>query len=86
MHITPAFLKHLPKCSACKAVKEQIKELFAAIRATKHAESIRALREAARDSGNRIRAWKCGAERKRLQQEGFAIIAPSASAVPQVQE
>jgi hypothetical protein len=86
MHITPAFLKHLPKCSARKAVKEQIKELFAAIRATKHADSICALREAARDSGNRIQAWKYVAERKRLQQEGFAIIAPSAPAVPRVQE
>jgi hypothetical protein len=39
-------------------LEEQIKALFAAIRATKHADSIRALREAARDSGNRIREWK----------------------------
>ncbi|MGB2645493.1 MAG: hypothetical protein WA817_09865 [Candidatus Acidiferrum sp.] len=45
-------------------LEEQIKELFAAIRATKHADSIRALREAARDSGNRIRAWKYEAEQK----------------------
>jgi hypothetical protein len=86
MHITPAFLKHLPKCSACKAVKEQIKELFAAIRATKHADSIPALREAARDSGNRIRAWKYEAEQKRLQEEGFVIAPPSPPCVPHVQK
>jgi|HubBroStandDraft_1064217.scaffolds.fasta_scaffold64254_2 hypothetical protein len=35
-------------------LEEEIKTLFAAIRATKHQDSIRALREAARDSGNRI--------------------------------
>jgi hypothetical protein len=39
-------------------LEEQIKTLFAAIRATKHADSIPVLREAARDSGNRIRARK----------------------------
>jgi hypothetical protein len=66
-------------------LEEQIKELFAAIRATKHADSIRALREAARDSGNRIRAWKYEAERKRLQEEGFVISPPSPPAVPHVQ-
>jgi hypothetical protein len=67
-------------------LEEQIKELFAAIRATKHADSIRALREAARDSGNRIRAWKYEAEQKRLQDEGFLIASPSPPAVPRVQE
>jgi hypothetical protein len=35
-------------------LEEQIKALFAAIRATKHADSIRALREAARDTSNRL--------------------------------
>jgi hypothetical protein len=54
-------------------LEEQIKALLAAIRATKHADSIPALREAARDSGNRIRAWKYEAEQKRLQAEGFVI-------------
>ena len=67
-------------------LEEQIKTLFAAIRATKHADSIPALRQAARDSGNRIRAWKYEADQKRLQQEGFAIIAPSAPSVPHVQD
>jgi hypothetical protein len=62
-------------------LEEQIKELFAAIRATKHADSIRALREAARDSGNRIRAWKFEAEQKRLQQE-LVVAPPSPPAVP----
>ena len=63
-------------------LEEQIKVLFAAIRATKHADSIRALREAARDTGNRIRAWKYDAEQKRLQEEGFVIAAPSPPALP----
>jgi hypothetical protein len=63
-------------------LEEQIKALFAAIRATKHADSIPALREAARDSGNRIRAWKCEAEQKRLLEQGFLIAPPSPSAVP----
>jgi hypothetical protein len=63
-------------------LEEQIKELFGAIRATKHADSIPALREAARDTGNRIRAWKYEAEQKRLQEEGFVIAPPSPPAVP----
>jgi hypothetical protein len=67
-------------------LEEQIKALFAAIRATKHADSIRALREAARDSGNRIRAWKYEAEQKRLQEQGVTILPPSPPAVPHVQE
>ena len=67
-------------------LEEQIKAHFAAIRATKQADSIRALREAARDTGNRIRAWKYEAEQKRLQEEGFAIAPPSPPAVPHVQE
>jgi hypothetical protein len=67
-------------------LEEQIKALFAAIRATKHADSIRALREAARDSGNRIREWKYEAEQKRLQAEGFVIAPPSPPAVPHIKE
>jgi hypothetical protein len=67
-------------------LEEQIKTLFAAIRATKHQDSIPALREAARDSGDRIRAWKYEAEQKRLQEEGFLIASPSPPAVPSVQE
>jgi hypothetical protein len=67
-------------------LEEQIKELFAAIRATKHADSIPALREAARDSGNRIRAWKYEAEQKRLQEEGLVIAPPSPPSVPHVQK
>jgi len=63
-------------------LEEQIKELFAAIRATKHADSIRALREAARDTGNRIRAWKYDAEQKRLQEQGVKILPPSPPALP----
>jgi len=58
-------------------LEEQIKELFAAIRETKHPDSIRALREAARDTSNRIRAWKYEAEQKRLREEGFVIALPS---------
>jgi hypothetical protein len=67
-------------------LEEQIKTLSAAIRATKHADSNRALREAARDSGNRIRAWKYEAEQKRLQDEGFVTAPPSPPAVPHVQK
>jgi hypothetical protein len=47
---------------------EQIKELFAAIRAAKHADGIRALREAAKIVHFRIRDWKYEAEQKRLQE------------------
>jgi hypothetical protein len=67
-------------------LEEQIKTLFAAIRATKHADSIPALREAVRDSCNRIRAWKYEAEQKRLQEEGFVIVPPTPPTVPNVQE
>jgi hypothetical protein len=65
-------------------LEEQIKELLAAIRATKHADSITALRQTARDTSNRIRAWKYEAEQKRLQEEGFVIAAPTPPAVPRV--
>jgi hypothetical protein len=68
-------------------LEEQIKELFAAVRMTKHADGIPRLREAAHDTGNRrIRAWKYEAEQKRLQEEGFVIAPPSPPAVPHVQE
>jgi hypothetical protein len=67
-------------------LEEQIKELFAAIRATKHADSIPALRQTARDTGNRIRAWKYEAEQKRLREGGFVITAPTPPVVPNVQE
>lgn len=67
-------------------LEEQIKELFTAIRATKHADSIRALREAGRDSGNSIRAWKFETEQKRLREEGFVIAPPSPLCVPKAEE
>lgn len=67
-------------------LEEQIKTLFAAIRATKHQDSIRTLRDAARDSSNRIRAWKFEAEQKRLQQEGVVIAPPSPPLVRHVEE
>ncbi|HKN75493.1 MAG TPA: hypothetical protein VJW94_09975 [Candidatus Acidoferrum sp.] len=67
-------------------LEEEMKTLFAAIRATKRQDAIRALRETARDSGNRIRAWKFEAEQKRLQAEGFMIARPSPPAVPHVRE
>jgi hypothetical protein len=67
-------------------LEEQMKALFAAIRATKHADSIPALREAARDSCNRIRAWKYEAEQKRLQDEGLLIAPPTPPTVLHVQE
>jgi hypothetical protein len=81
------FFKHeSEEIRANMFLEEQIKTLFAAIRATKHADSIPALREAARDSGNRIRAWKYEAEQKRLQEEGFVVAPPTPPAVPHVQE
>jgi hypothetical protein len=67
-------------------LEEQIKELFAAIRAAKHTDGIRALREAAKIVHYRIRDWKYEAEQKRLQEQGVKIVPPSASTVPQVQE
>lgn len=67
-------------------LEEEIKTLFAVIRATKHQDSIRALREAARDSGNRIRAWKFEAEQTRLHQQDVTILPPLPPAVPHVQE
>jgi hypothetical protein len=67
-------------------LEEQIKELFAAIRATKHADSIPALRQTARDTGNRIRAWKYETEQKRLQDDGLLIAPPTPPAVPHVQD
>ena len=65
-------------------LEEQIKELFAAVRTTKHGDGIPALREATRIIHYRIRDWKYEAERKRLQQQGVKILPPSRPAVPHV--
>ncbi len=67
-------------------LEEQIKELFAAIRAAKHADGIRALRETAKIVHFRIRDWKYEAERKRLQEQGITILPPSPPNVPHAQE
>ena len=67
-------------------LEEQIKELFPAIRATKHGDGIPALREAAKIVHYRIRDWKYEAEQKRLREQGIKILPPSPSAVPHVQE
>jgi hypothetical protein len=65
-------------------LEEQIKELFAVIRATKHADRIPALREAAKIVHYRIRDWKYEAEQKRLREQGVTILPPSPPAIPHV--
>ncbi len=67
-------------------LEEQIKELFASIRATKHADGIPALREAAKHSYFRIGNWKYDLEQKRLQEQGVKVLPPPAPAVPHIQE
>ena len=63
---------------------EQIKELFAVIRATKHADRIPALRETAKIVHYRIRDWKYEAEQKRLREQGVKILPLSPAAIPHV--
>jgi hypothetical protein len=67
-------------------LEEQVKELFAVIRATKHGNGIAALREKAKIVHYRIRDWKYEAEQKRLREQGVKILPPSPPAVPHVRE
>ena len=67
-------------------LEEQIKELFAVIRATKHGDGIPTLREAAKIVHYRIRDWKYDLEQKRLQQQGVTVLPPSSPNVPHVQQ
>jgi hypothetical protein len=67
-------------------LEEQIKELFTVIRATKHADGIPTLREAAKIVHFRIRDWKYEAEQRRLQRQGVKILPPSPPVVPKVRE
>lgn len=67
-------------------LEEQIKELFTCVRAAKHADGIRALREAAKIVHFRIQDWKYEAERKRLQEQGVTVLPTTPPSVPHIQE